>query len=269
VIGARPFVPAVVREFTHRVAAAVAAEHADDPLGELVVWLHLALRREASVGEIYGVANLERRLAEVRAPDDVHQLMRLAIGGIWAQEKAHAAYLQAMLMAIDPASSFWRRLGARLDGVAGALEGYVLSGCTSPSQLMRAKAACLLAVGRQVQDVPGFVSSLGTLSFGDFCRFNAELEITAVDGYQRMLALLHQLAARGSFHAATTLLIDIGRMIQDERFHNLIFLELDRWFARDRSAAGPDGDAALAQVALRPCAARLAAIREQVYGTGD
>jgi len=252
--------PTFIRQFTAEIAAAVAAEHALDPMGELLVWLHMALRREASVGEIYGVTNLARRLEKVRAPRRIVGFLRMTISNIWAQEKSHAAYLEAVLSAVVRPPRLWRRLGARLDGVMGAMEGQVLSGRTSPSNLQRAKAALMLAVGRRVQSVPEFVSSLSALSFREFCLLNAELEITAVHGYQRMLTLLQEVEKESGFRFDTTLVVDVRRMVCDERFHNEAFVAMAEWFGQ------PAGDALRPGISLAACAERLAEIRARVYG---
>jgi len=258
--------PTYVRQFAAKVAAIVAAEHARDPMGELLVWLQIALRREASVGEIYGVSNLDHRLDQLRAPREIVGLLRMTISNIWAQEKAHAAYLEAVLMAVArPSSTLWQRLHARLDGFMGAMEGHVMSGRTSPSHLQRVKAALMLAIGRHVQDVPEFVSSLSALSFREFCVLNAELEITAVHGYERMLALLHQMGEQARGPNDTTLGADIARMVRDERFHNEAFHAMEELFGPPR----PDpssGNCIRTGVSLEACASRLAAIRADIYG---
>jgi hypothetical protein len=251
-----------IRQFTADVAAAVAAEHALDPMGELLVWLHMALRREASVGEIYGVSNLMRRLEEVRAPREIVKLLRVTISNIWAQEKSHAAYLEAVLSAVARPSQRWRWLGAILDGFLGAMEGQVLSGRTSPSNLQRAKAAFLLTIGRRVQGVPEFVSSLSALSFREFCQLNAALEITAVHGYERMLTLLQETENHSGLRDNTTLVVDVARMVRDERFHNEAFVAMAEWFTQ------PSGNSLRAGVSPTTCARRLAEIRVRVYGEG-
>jgi hypothetical protein len=244
-----------IRQFTAEVAGIVAAEHERDPMGEVQVWLHMALRREASVGEMYGISNLARRLEQLRAPRSVVALLRTTISNIWAQEKAHAAYLDAMLSAVADPSGRWPRLGARLDVFMGAMEGQVLSGRTSPSNLQRAKAALMLAVGRRVQGVPEFVSTLSTLSFREFCQLNAALEITAVHGYERMLFLL-----RSAEHPPdTTLGLDVERMVRDERFHNEAFVAMAEWFDR------PTGNALRSGIFVTDCSEQLAEIRRRVY----
>jgi hypothetical protein len=246
--------PGFIAAFTARVAAVVAAEHAGDPHGELVVWLQMALRREASVGELYGVANLEQRIAQVSAPAPIVALVRATIANIWAQERAHAAYLEAMLAAVARPPTLRRRLSARLDALLGALEGQVLSGRTSPSNLQRAKAAVMLAVGRRVQDVPEFVSALSALSFREFCLLNAELEVTAVHGYQRILALLDRLAGSPGL-VDTTLAVDVARMIDDERYHNETFVAVARWFAGG-------------ELSPERCVDELARLRAAIYRRG-
>jgi hypothetical protein len=254
--------PSSIRRFTAEVAAIVESEHAFDPAGELLVWLQMALRREASVGEIYGFANLDRRLDQVRGPPRIIRLLRTTISNIWAQEKAHAAYLEAVLSAVARPSRLWLRVSARLDGFLGSMEGLVLSGRTSPSNLQRAKAAVMLAVGRRVQDVPQFVSALSSLTFRELCILNAELEITAVHGYQRILALLEE---DGRLRDETTIVVDLTRMVQDERFHNEAFVAMEGWFG----SGARGGNAILTGVTPAGCAASLAAIRARVYGDGD
>jgi hypothetical protein len=271
--------PAFIRKFTAEVAAIVAAEHARDPRGELLVWLQMALRREASVGQIYGVSNLDRRLDQVRGPQEIISLLRRTITNIWTQEKSHAAYLEAALIAVARPSTLWRRLSARLEAFLGAMEGQLLAGRTSPSDLQRAKAALMLAIGRQVQDVPDFVYSLSALSFREYCLLNAELEITAVHGYERILTLAREIAKDSSTNDST-LVVDFARMLRDERFHNRAFIAMEEWFGPSPSAphaalrggsvaARPEassGDSLRPGVSLDACASRLAAIRSHVYG---
>ncbi len=255
-IAAATGLPGCIREFTSQVAAVVAAEHARDPMGELLVWLQMALRREASVGEIYGVANLAERLARVRAPRAIVDLLRVTIGNIWAQEKAHAAYLEAVSMAVARPSTVWRRLRARLDAFMGAIEGQVMCGRTSARNVPRLRAALMLAIGRRVHDVPEFVSTLSALSFGDFCRLNAELEITAVHGYERMLLLLDSVpdgVAHGTF------VVDVQRMIVDERFHHRAFETMEAWFAGA-------GDTMRPGLSHCTCVEQLGTIRADLYG---
>jgi hypothetical protein len=157
-------------------------------------------------------------------------------------------------MASQP-SSLWQRIGARLDGAMGAMEGHIMSGRTSPSHWWRVESALLLAIGERVQDVPSFVSSLSALSFREFCLLNAELEITAVHGYERMLALLAELGSSSLIHE-TTLALDIARMAEDERFHNDAFRAMADWFEDDALREGLSRDG---------CAAILAGIRCRIY----
>lgn len=250
---------AAVARFAADFAAAVAADHALDPMGELVVWLHMALRREASVGTIYGVSNLTCRLERVRAPEEIIELLRTTISNIWAQEKAHAAYLEAVLSGLALPYRRWRWLASHADGFMGGIEGQVLSGLTSPRNLQRAKAVLMLAIGRRLHGVPEFVSSLSAMSFRDFCRLNAELEITAVHGYERILVLLEKVDRRSGLRRDTTLGVDLARMVRDERFHNEAFVAMADWFAQ------PTGNSLRAGISFAACSERLAAIRALVY----
>src|SRR5262249_32543625 len=153
----------------------------------------------------------------------------------------------------------WQWLTAHLDGFLGAMEGQVLSGRTSPSSLQRTKAALLLAIGRRVQGVPEFVSSLSLMSFCEFCQLNAEFEITVVHGYERMLTLLERVDTPRGLRNDTTLVIDVVRMVWDERFHNEVFVAMAEWF-------GAAGDSLRAGQSFVECAERLAEIRGRIYG---
>lgn len=266
--GPRPQ-PGFIQQFASDVAVLVAAEHAGDPLGELTVWLQMALRREASVGQMYDVVNLERRLALVRCPRAHIELVRVTFSNIWAQEKGHAAYLEAMLAGVVRRRGVLPWLTSRVDAVLGSLEGQLLSARTSPGLGQKLKSAVMLRAGRLVQDVPDFVATLTALPFRDFCLLNAELEVTAIHGYQRMLELLDQLEDH-SFMRDTTFKADLAHFVRDEQFHNQTFLAMDAWFAP--ASTSPNTRLGGLEAPLHPrlsidaCRAELAAIRANIYG---
>lgn len=248
----------LIQHFTEKVAAVVAARYVGDPAGELVVWLETALRRESSVGELYGHSSLEMRLAELRAPRDVVRVVETMIGNVWAQEKGHAAYLDGVLVAVAREPSLRARVVARVEGLMGAIEGYVMHAKTAPSRTARAKARLLLAIGQKVQHVPDFVAAMSTMSFREYCLLNADLESTAIMGYERMLALLARLPDDG-IGGATTLAADLAKLTADERFHHDLFRALGEWFDT------PGGNSARPDVTVRGCRERLAAIRARAY----
>lgn len=248
----------LIKAFTEKVAALVAQQHAHDPGGELLVWLRMALRRESSVGELYGVGNLQRRLARIDAPHEVVRLMGTTIANVWAQEKAHAAFLDAVLVAVAHPPTLRQRAVTLVDGLLGTMEGVVMSAKTSPSAVERVKAKLLLAIGRRVQEVPDFVHGMGAMSFREFCLLNCELEVTAVHGYERMLALLDRVAETGI--DTTTLGVDIDKLVRDERYHNDVFTAVGEWFDV------PSGNGLRDDVTLGGCVKRLAELRERAYG---
>lgn len=248
----------LIQHFTEKVAAVVAARYVGDPAGELLVWLKTALRRESSVGELYGQSSLEMRLDELRAPAEVVRVVGTMIGNVWAQEKGHAAYIDGVLVAVAREPSLVAWASARVEGLMGAIEGWVMHGQTAPSRTARAKARLLLAIGQRVQHVPEFVSSLSTMSFREYCLLNADLESTAIMGYERMLALLAKLPEDG-LGSATTLATDLAKLAADERFHYDLFRALGEWFDT------PGGNTVRDDVTVRGCRDRLAAIRARAY----
>jgi hypothetical protein len=126
----------------------------------------------------------------------------------------------------------------------------------------------MLRAGKLVQDVPDFVATLTALPFRDFCLLNAELEVTAIHGYQRMLELLDQLEDH-SFMRDTTFKADLAHFVRDEQFHNQTFLAMDAWFGP--ASTSPNTRLGGLEAPLHPrlsidaCRAELAAIRANVY----
>ncbi len=259
----------VIQQFADGVAKLMADEHRADPLGEFTVWLQMALRRESSVGQVYGIENLERRLAQVHGCPEHVELVRQTFANICAQEKGHAAYLEAILSALIKPSPRWPRLLARVEAVLGQLEGELMSSSTSSGLRQKVKAVVLLVAGKVVQDVPDFMDDMPALTLREFCLLNAELEVTAIHGYRRMLELLAQLGTQ-AVTGDTTLQADLERFVRDEVFHNETFVVMANWFPVEdgqRKSWLPWVQAkSQPLVALPECRAQLAAVRARVYG---
>jgi len=99
---------------------------------------------------------------------------------------------------------------------------------------------------------------MSTMSFREYCLLNADLESTAIMGYERMLALLDKLPEDG-IGSATTLATDLSKLAADERFHYALFRALGEWFDT------PGGNSVRPEVTLRGCRETLAEIRARAY----
>jgi hypothetical protein len=211
--------------FADRAAASLREEYSNEPEKELLLWLHLALRREAMVGQAYDETHLaihldglKRRGLGLRETE----VIRTALASAWAQEKGHASYLDAVLTAVAPPQNIVERIGITLQRVMGMLEGTIVADLGAVS-LRRARARIAIAVGKLVAEVPQFIEELEVTQFDDFCGINADLEATAIAGYERMLVLLRSITAGRRLAPGSTLRSDIGRMLRDERYHRELF----------------------------------------------
>src|SRR4051794_31372156 len=94
-------IPSEIVQFANRAANDLAVEFHDDPKGEFIAWLHVALEREAMVAAAYDPDHLERHLSRLKAtesvPDVVLTLLHRTIGDVWAQEEGHTAYIRACI----------------------------------------------------------------------------------------------------------------------------------------------------------------------------
>jgi hypothetical protein len=220
-------------DFASTAAADLASKFANEPEGEFIVWLQLALRREAMVAVAYDDHYIKARIQQLEdrgVPENVTEAIRIALASAWAQEKGHQHYLSAVLEAVSPPKAFFDRLTASLQDTLGQIEGRIIAALTSGDRFARARARLALSVGSLVQDVPDFVSAIGDMPFGGFAALNADLEETAIHGYHRMLELLAKLQGQSEFKVETTLTWDLKKMWRDETYHCALFHFLEKLF---------------------------------------
>jgi hypothetical protein len=229
-------------EFAREAANDLRTRFRDDPESELMSWALIARRREALVAVAYDRNHLSShfdRLAQVGVPDETLILLRGALGNVWAQEEAHQAYMEAFLKAVAPPKTFFERFNVFIQGLMGKVEGNVIGGLMSPSALRQGRARLAITLGNLVSDVPEFVGSLESRSFSNFCDVNAQLEETAVLGYERMLELV--LLLENHLSSQTAVPADFSRIRIDETYHNLVFRNLSRIFGPADDDPPPDG----------------------------
>jgi hypothetical protein len=189
---------------------------------------------------LYDSRAIERRLPRRAGEPEILAVVRKAIGGIWAQERAHTTLVEA-LRVLDDA-----RL-ATMSSIIGAIEGRVTH-CATANGWTASIATFLVGLGRAVDRAPEFTKAFHALTPRQFFRFSHELETTAKEGYERIIALIEQIDATstaGSNSIADLLRLDITaryefvKTLAEECFHAAIFEQLEAWLTPDEQTFAP------------------------------
>jgi len=228
-------------ELSRGVAADLAAEFRGDPCGELAAWLQIALEREGLVASLYERQSIEGRLKSL--PKSVARGARAKVNGICANEETHVAVIRALLAA-DWA---WPQLALK-EGW-GRLQGLVLGRLAGTNAFARAIALILLELGARSAGERAAGRAVAGLDAGGFLKFSRTLEITAVESYQRVVALLAALRRneRGSPHNLA-LHLKLLRILRDERVHRDVFHVLHRAFGDDGAPPHRSADSAATEL---------------------
>lgn len=207
-------------------------EYAGKPEMEFITWLFIALQRESMVSVAYDDSFVEGQLVgwqkEHGLSEKVIEAVHRALRGVWSQEMAHQSYFESMLSGIDPPEKLLQRISNKLSAIRGRVEGRVLGGVVSKNFSQRAYALLAIAVGKSINKVPEYVSSLRETNFSEYCHVNADLEQTAVMGYQRMVQL-GTLIPDSDLISDSAVLVDLKRTGKDEKYHERLFRTLGNW----------------------------------------
>src|ERR1700678_659951 len=236
-------------DFAAMAASELESRFEHEPQGEFLAWLQLALRREAMVTVAYGDQYIRKQLkslADRGLTTETVEIIHRALNSVWAQETGHQQYLASVLAVVNPPESFSARVTASCQSTLGGIEGRTIGTLVSGDKFARAGARLALALGSLIQDVPEFVSEIQQMPFEGFAVLNADLEETAIHGYERMLHLLKTLQGMSDFRAETTLKWDIDHMRRDETYHCDLFRFLAHIF--DGPPPGGAGFAGQAKV---------------------
>jgi hypothetical protein len=225
---------------TRAVAERLAHQYRSNPEGELEIWATTAQQREAMVVMLYDAAAIERRLPKRAGEPEIMTVVRKAIGGIWAQERAHTTLVEALRI-LDEA-----RLTAA-QSILGAIEGNVTHYATANSWLSSI-ATFLVGLGRGAGHAPEFTKAFHALTPREFFRFSHELETTAKEGYVRILELLERLLGPldeidsgnqrslsngNAVKLGLTAPYEFAKTLGEECFHAAVFEQLDVWLEPD------------------------------------
>jgi hypothetical protein len=227
-----------------RDLAAWQTHYAGRPEREMLRLCLLALEREQNVAVAYDEAVLGRRLAAMPLPDDVRELIRCALLGVWKDEEMHAVYIRGALLKLDSRLVTARTLGQQL---AGAMGGWTVSVRQhvrwSEAPVARAAATFLLWAGGLTGRVPREVRRhIDYCSFRSFCRYNVDTEGTAWLCWRRLTELAPQVPALWGGQVA-----DFRRVAEDEDRHRQVFKILSDVLTEDdrlREGVTPEGLAA-------------------------
>jgi hypothetical protein len=213
-------------DLSRAVAAELAAEFRGDPRGELAAWLHIALEREGLVASLYERHSVESRLQSL--PKQLVRSVLAKVNGICTNEETHVTAIRALLAAVSP----WSQV--MLEEGWGRLEGFVLGQLAGTNAFTQAIALILLELGARSDRERAAGRAVTGLDVGGFLKFSRTLEVTAVESYQQVVALLAALRRNepGS-PRSLALHLKLLRILRDERVHRDVFHVLSGAFGGD------------------------------------
>ena len=193
--------------------------YANQPRKAVVKLLLLALEREEIVSMAYRESQIAERLQLLDVPEDVRRLIQHTVIWLWKDEEMHAVYACGALMR---QGSLLLRVQALAQQTGGILAGWATSVLHHASwrraPLARVLAHLITATGRLAGKVPGEVGkNLRSVSFRDFCLFNADLEKASWMAWDR-LALLAD-----SQQMLPSMIADFHQVAHDEIRHLRVF----------------------------------------------
>ena len=208
-------------------------ERHPDPLQELLALVSLSLERESLVTQLYDSPRIHERMRQLeqrepqRAP--IMKVARGVVEAVWLQEAQHAEYLQRLKETIlqHPVAAAW-------NDVVGVVQAHVMEMMLSCSPIVHRAGRLAATIGMGfAPSRPKFLADLQALLVKQFCLFIAEMEETAVDGYERMQTLTsehytkhHTIPFNIGFAA------EVGRILIDERNHRSLFRSMAGWFTQ-------------------------------------
>ena len=192
-------------------------ESAED---ELVALCLLALEREELVAVGYREDIISPRLAALRVPDDVREIIQHALVWAWKDEEMHAIYIRGALLKLAKwplrVSAFSRQLAGAVGGWSASVRQHVK---WSAAPVTRTAATVICGIGSLAGKVPQPVRRQLTYGpFRKFCLFNVEAEQTAWLCWKRMVEVAQNIASLPANTAR-----DFQRVQDDEERHARIF----------------------------------------------
>ncbi len=233
--------PNEILKHTEGIATELRQRFDGDPKGELDCWVATAHQREAMVVQIYDALKLERRIPDQKGPEgEAVKLVRDTIGSVWAQETSHATLMDSLRKLDDPR---WTTEGAQ-----GSIEGLMTSWATSGG-LLGTIARAAIGTTRVFNAAPPFTAHLEAESLLGFFQLSAELELTAGNGYRRIIELLEMLdtAGKGSGYGVIPE-YEFATTLAEEHFHQAVFQAMQGWLKNDREIDALDVNAAAGQI---------------------
>jgi len=190
---------------------------ASNPKAEIHELLHMALEREEIVSVAYRDVVLNSALDELELDSERKNLCRSALNWIWKDEQMHTTFVRGAIARETP-----ERMPIVMTQGAGSVGGWASSILhhttyrTAP--ISRVMANGILAIGSLAGKVPeGVRSRFLNPTFGNFCDFNIDAELTAELCWSRIVELAQKLAF------TPCVIEDFRRIAADERKHRAIF----------------------------------------------
>jgi len=163
---------------------------------ELVALCLLALEREELVAVGYREDVISPRLASLRVPEDIREIIHHALLWTWKDEEMHAIYIRGALLKLAKwplrVSAFSRQLAGAVGGWSASVRQHVK---WSAAPFTRRAATVISAAGSLAGKVPRDVRQHLTYGpFRNFCLFNVEAEQTAWLCWKRMVEVAQNIS---------------------------------------------------------------------------
>lgn len=234
---------AVTREFEQDLLK-YRQHYAGHPRGEFNRLLLLGLEREQMVTISYRDQLMSDRLRRTPLPPSTRELIRHALIWVWKDEEMHAIYVRGLLLRMG---SLRLKVGAFIELVNGTIGGWASSVRLhvpwGRAPVTRALATALQWMGSLMGKVPREVrKELEYRPFQHFCRFNADVEMSASLCWDRMVDLCRTLPG-----ASPELAEEFRRMGTDEKNHFRIFDIIGRALTAEDTLAAGETEGSLAQ----------------------
>ncbi len=206
-------------------------EYQGDPDAELLVWLQLAVQREAMVRFLYDRDRREERLTAVTG--ELADVARDVMTLIWQQESTHTTELAARI--VDGVFEQPGRSGAfdaAYHKAHGTLDAAMLDQLTkTEGGILRALARAATWVAGYItpQMVPPFATQLPRANLRDYFVLATALEKTAKDSYLRIGQLVEDISVKSGSIQPLGLRKPIKNVRLDETFHEQVFREMTSW----------------------------------------
>lgn len=194
----------------------------ENPKGELLAWLLIAIEREALVSNLYLDNSVFEKVDSLNLDDASKNFVQKAIKYAGIQENVHVVLTKYVLHLLDPPQKLSTSIHRYRKYLFGKMQSREIKNALSRNVIKNFEAKIALVMGRFIQNIPEFLLSLESKDFETYCRINSVMEETAINAYARMKVLIDAIIKKEDIKY-TALKPDIQKIYLDENYHYHLF----------------------------------------------